>query len=692
MNSTPIDWKRLFELLDEFFELEAPERQRWLENVADISAATKSQLLKLIAQRANLENSDFLRVPPAAPGAQPAPPQANGQRTPAAANGPFIELPPELSEALGQFIAGLKDANALHCEFRDYLASHEVDRPRVVRWLRQSAQSGRIPETVRACLNNLFVEPQVKPARARSKAARPASNFVLPHLRAAARRPAAANRDVAATAERPGAKSAAKIAPEAPKLCVGMVLKDHFTLIEELGHGGMGYVFKARDRWAEEAEDKNPFVAIKVLSEEFRRHPDADKALQWEAKRAHTLAHPNVITVYQFDRDGPYSYMTMEYLQGHPLDALLKSAYAAGVPLEKAWAIIRQICAALDYGHTKVYDNKKGIVHSDLKPGNVFVCDDGCVKLLDFGISRPMPAVGKDVLTSQFDPGKRLRALTPAYASLEMWSGDRPAPSDDIYALGCIVYELLTGRHPFLTTNPVTGEVLPCSAPDALRANMSPKRIDSLNRSQWDALRKTLVFRRAERTASVSEFVHCFEPKGFIRRHAVSLAAAVLVAAAGVVTTGAYSYRSYIEDDLLRPEPTRRHVAITPAQKEQVAEYLAQANEDYKDAMVKDAMGSLSPDQLTYLLSDGANNVYEIVGAALAIEPDNKSAEQMKSQIVNVYAQKARILLDAGKTARAMTFVRKGLMVKDTDRGLNHLYREICKKDLQVCSDVNVSP
>ena len=138
-----------------------------------------------------------------------------------------------------------------------------------------------------------------------------------------------------------------------------MVLKDHFTLVEELGHGGMGYVFKARDRWAEEAEDKHPFVAIKVLSEEFRRHPDADKALQWEAKRAHTLAHPNVITVYQFDRDGPYSYMTMEYLKGRPLDSLVKTDYAQGIAFEKAWAIIRQICAALDYGHTKVYDNKK---------------------------------------------------------------------------------------------------------------------------------------------------------------------------------------------------------------------------------------------------------------------------------------------------------------------------------------------
>src|SRR5450631_986018 len=124
MNVTPIDWKRLFELLDTFFELEARERQGWLENLAGVSAATKAQLVKLIAQRANLESSDFLNVPPAAPGAPAAAPGALQGQPPvvhAERQGAAIAPPKELSEALGQFIVGLKDADALRTVFRDYL-------------------------------------------------------------------------------------------------------------------------------------------------------------------------------------------------------------------------------------------------------------------------------------------------------------------------------------------------------------------------------------------------------------------------------------------------------------------------------------------------------------------------------------------------------------------------------------------
>jgi hypothetical protein len=185
----------------------------------------------------------------------------------------------------------------------------------------------------------------------------------------------------------------------------------------------------------------------------------------------------------------------------------------------------------------------------------------------------------------------------------------------------------------------------------------------------------------------VSEFVRSFEPKSFVRRHAIWIAGAVAVAAVGVIATGAYSYRSYIEDDLAPPEPTQRHVDITAAQQKQVAEYLTEAGDNLKEAKV-----SLSAEDLTYILSDGANNVHEIVRAALAIEPDNKSALKMKSEIAALYAQKARTLLDAGGTAQAMTLVRKGLMEKPYDRDLGRLNRDICKKDLQACAADDASP
>jgi hypothetical protein len=118
---------------------------------------------------------------------------------------------------------------------------------------------------------------------------------------------------------------------------------------------------------------------------------------------------------------------------------------------------------------------------------------------------------------------------------------------------------------------------------------------------------------------------------------------------------------------------------------------LGQAGDSLKEAKL-----SLSPDDLTYILSDGANNVHEIVRAALAIEPDNKTALKMKAAIATLYAQKARTLLAAGGSTQAMTqamtLVRKGLMEKPHDRDLNRLTRDICKKDLQACAADDASP
>jgi serine/threonine protein kinase len=560
MTATPQDWKQLFELLDQYFEVEESRRATWLAGLTGLSAATREHLLKLIDQRIHLERAEFLARSPATPG-----------------------------------VTGVESVPGL------------------------SGESTFTPTVQRAS-------------------------------------PAAPAQGVG----------------EAPPPQVGMVLAKHFTLIEELGHGGMGTVFKARDRWAEEANDRNPYVAVKILNEEFSRHPDAVTSLQREAKRAHTLAHPNVICVYQFDRDGPYSYLTMEYLDGHPLDVLLATDLAGGTSYERAWPIIRDICAALEYGHTKVYENKKGIVHSDLKPSNVFVCKDGTVKVLDFGISRPMAAKEDDATTTQFDPGKRLRALTPAYASLEMWVEQSPAPSDDIYALGCITYELLGGHHPF-------GQA---SARDALAAGMSPKRLPGLNRTQWEALRKSLAFRRSERTATVTEFVAAFAPKSFLRRNIAWIGAGAVTAVAAVLATGAYSYRSYLQQDLdlAMPEPLRPHVKLTADQRKEVSEYLILAGDD-----LKDAKPDMDPQDLSYVLSDGPNNVDEIVNAALKIEPDNKTALGMKATIASLYGERARQLSDAGRLRDAMPLIKRGLIAKPNDRTLMRLQRDICNRDMQVC-------
>ncbi len=220
---------------------------------------------------------------------------------------------------------------------------------------------------------------------------------------------------------------------------VGAVVKDRFELITELGEGGMGSVFRARDQRRVEAEDDHPNVAIKLLTQNFASHPRAFVTLQRETKKTQALAHPNIVTVYDFDRDGDVVFMTMEELNGQTLQDLI--AEQKGAPMEKelGTSIIRGIASGLIYAHSK------GIVHSDLKPGNIFVTSEGHVKILDFGIARVMD---ESLLQDRFDVGE-LSALTPRYASIEMLERLPPDPRDDLFALGIIACEILGGQHPY---------------------------------------------------------------------------------------------------------------------------------------------------------------------------------------------------------------------------------------------------
>ncbi|MEM9058187.1 MAG: serine/threonine-protein kinase, partial [Pseudomonadota bacterium] len=158
-------------------------------------------------------------------------------------------------------------------------------------------------------------------------------------------------------------------------LAVDSVIKQRFVLQEEIGKGGMGVVFKALDLRKQEAHDRNPYIAVKVLNEEFKRHPESLKALQREARKAQDLAHPNIVNVFDFDRDGDDVYMTMEFLEGEPLDELIQKQALSGLPKDEAFPIIRGMALALNYAH------EKGIIHSDFKPANCFLNKDGVVKV-----------------------------------------------------------------------------------------------------------------------------------------------------------------------------------------------------------------------------------------------------------------------------------------------------------------------
>ena len=290
---------------------------------------------------------------------------------------------------------------------------------------------------------------------------------------------------------------------------MGTVLKGRFTLEEKLGSGGMGGVYKAVDLVKQEARDRNPHVAVKVLNESFADHPDALIALQRESSRTQRLSHPNIASVYDFDRDGDVAYMIMELLKGDPLDAHLKAS-RNGLPRDEARGIIHDIASALAYAHAQ------GLIHSDFKPGNIFWTEDGTAKVFDFGIARAA-ATGEDPIVDSgpvdveslesddgsdrtlFDAGK-LGALTPAYAALEMFEGRDPAPQDDVYALGIVAYQCLTGKHPFNRQK----------APVVEAKGMVPERPEGLTRREWNALRHALAYRREDRTADAQAFLDEF--------------------------------------------------------------------------------------------------------------------------------------------------------------------------------------
>ncbi len=312
------------------------------------------------------------------------------------------------------------------------------------------------------------------------------------------------------------AKKAADKALAANKI----ILNNRFVLEKTLGAGGMGTVYKAKDLRKIEANDRNPYVAIKILNEGFKDHPDAFVTLQREASRSHLLSHPKIVTVHDFDRDGDIFYMTMELLEGKPLDDLLSRIRNKGLPLEKALPVIADICDALAYAH------EKDIIHSDLKPGNAFITKKS-TKVLDFGIAR------LTCNSDDFDSGS-LGALTPTYASVEMIEGKPPHPSDDLYAIAIIAYELLSGRHPY--------NRLP--ADEALQKKLKPKRLPRLKNRQWSALKKSLQLRRDKRTQSVSEFQReFFEKKKF---PIFKLASAILLVVCAIF---AYVF-IYIVDDI----------------------------------------------------------------------------------------------------------------------------------------------
>lgn len=305
---------------------------------------------------------------------------------------------------------------------------------------------------------------------------------------------------------------------ESIELGVGDCLKDRFILEEEIGRGGMGVVFKALDLRKKETGDREPYVAIKLISSKLKQLKDSMIALQREAKKSQKLAHPNVATVYDFDRDGDNAFLCMELLEGEPLSDFLERVKGEGLSFKQALPIMQGMARGLAYAHSE------NIVHSDFKPGNVFITRQGSVKILDFGIARAFTPGNQAQEMTVFDPGD-WDAITPAYASLEMFKRQDPDPRDDIYALGCVCYQLLAGRHPYDKTPAIR-----------IRDNgLHAPTVKGLPRGINQLLQRSVALQRDERLGSVPEFLDALVPRSQAsRKRWYILAALCLVSLIGL--------------------------------------------------------------------------------------------------------------------------------------------------------------
>lgn len=277
----------------------------------------------------------------------------------------------------------------------------------------------------------------------------------------------------------------------------GLVLKERYLLIKEIGRGGQSVVFKARDLVASKAGLANADVALKIIQAGPDIEPDFVALMHREARRLRDLVHPNIVRVYDMDRVANLHFMVMEYLEGDSLSSYLRAAADRKLEFAQVRRLVQDLGSALEFAHAK------GIVHSDLKPGNVFVQTDGSVKLIDFNISAPIAPSSRWDEEDTIRILIRLGAITPAYASPQRLQGAEPCAADDVFSLAVLTYLCLNGKRPFGPKN----------ALEAVEAEIAPERPDILSAAQWRGLSRGLAFDDASRIATVEEFLTAFLPQ-----------------------------------------------------------------------------------------------------------------------------------------------------------------------------------
>ena len=211
------------------------------------------------------------------------------------------------------------------------------------------------------------------------------------------------------------------------------ILNNRYQLLQPLGTGGMAVVYQARDLRLDRT------VAVKVLRQNLSNDVTFRQRFHQEAKAAANLSHPNIVTVHDFGLDAGRLFIVMENVPGTDLKTLMHQR--GRFTINEALHLMVQACAGIGYAH------RAGLIHCDVKPQNLLITPDQRLKVTDFGIARAMASIHPDEFNE-------IVWGSPQYFSPEQASGSAPSPASDVYSLGVIMYELLTGQPPFSAEDP----------------------------------------------------------------------------------------------------------------------------------------------------------------------------------------------------------------------------------------------
>ncbi len=270
------------------------------------------------------------------------------------------------------------------------------------------------------------------------------------------------------------------------KMLNNLLLNNRYQLQEKQGTGGMALVYKARDIILERD------VAIKILRKDLSSKPNIQERFRQEAKAAANLYHRNIVTVHDFGFDKDYLFIVMEYISGNTLKMLINQM--GRLSIETAIPLIVQASDGIGYAH------RAGLVHCDVKPQNILVTSDQRVKVTDFGIARALSSIREDEQVS-------VVWGSPQYFSPEQAAGKAPSPASDVYSLGVILFEMLTGQLPFsaLSSNELAQKHLKSPPPEPRKLN--PAINEDLNRIILKVLSKepSARYRTADQLGRVLE-------------------------------------------------------------------------------------------------------------------------------------------------------------------------------------------